>query len=75
MDKLQVEKGNLQKIKYLFKRVFISKKQLERPYPLLKKYPALLPIIWIYRLVNTILHEKSTVQKEIELFKIRSKDN
>ena len=75
MDNIQVEKGNWQKFKYIFKRLFINRQELEHSYPLLKQYPALLPVFWIHRLIDAALHKKSTIKNEIELFQEKSKDN
>lgn len=73
MDAMHIEDGKLSKIKYVYSRIFLSREQLEYNYPCLKKYPALIPFFGIYRLIYSVLHKKSSIKKEFELFKTKSK--
>lgn len=75
MDSIQVEKGNLQKIKYILKRLFISRQELAPSHPILKRYSVLLPFFWILRLGEAVLYKKSVIKNELELFKEKTKDN
>lgn len=38
------------KSEYFFRRLFLSRKEMEHGYPILKKAPFLLPVCWLYRL-------------------------
>lgn len=75
MDNLQIEKGWGNKLNYIFKRLFVNRQELIYTYPSLKQHPLLLPFVWLHRFGNAVLHKKSSIKKEIELFQTKSKDN
>lgn len=56
--------------KYLFRRAFLPLKDMQLRYPLLKKYPILLPMMWIYRGMHILGWEKEKVSKVEETFHI-----
>lgn len=50
------------KFRWFMKRVFPSKKQLSYKYPLLKKWPVFLPIVWIWRSVYTVFCQRDKLR-------------
>lgn len=45
------------KLRWFFRRAFLSLKQMSFRYPVLKKWPVLLPVFWVVRWIYTILFE------------------
>ena len=75
MADIQVDKGIFRVSKYFWKRIFTRKKDFFRSYPILKKYPVLLPFCWLHRLFFVIIHKRDVIRRELELFKIKSKNS
>ena len=48
----------LGKVMYYLKLFFLPYKQMRSRYPILKKLPVLLPFMWVYRALNTVLFNK-----------------
>lgn len=74
MDSLQTQNGARQKIKYIRKRIFAGRRELEYSYPILKRIPVLLPFCWIHRLGIAVRNKKSIVKQELQLLLSKSKD-
>lgn len=72
MNNIHIEHGTLPKIKYILKRMFMNKKALAHSYPLLNKYPFLLPFFWLHRFGHAIFLKQSAIRRELELFKMKS---
>ena len=53
--------GKSNRVKNLAKMLFLSPELMRRKYPVLKKYPALLPFMWIHRIVVSDMSHKKTV--------------
>lgn len=75
MEEIHVEKGILPTLSYLRKRIFLSPENMKHPsnYPFLRKYPFLLPFCWIHRLFHALIHKRGAVQREMELFQEKSR--
>lgn len=61
-----VKKGGKKKIlkgqlKQLLSYIFLEKKQMQKAYPYLKKYPFLLPIAWIHRGIYKLIFKRKRV--------------
>ena len=52
------------KLRWLAKRIFPSKSRLAYQYPVLKKWPVLLPFVWVWRCVNVVLFQRRRLQME-----------
>jgi len=53
--------------KYFWSRVFLTYPNMCRDYPCLIKFPFLLPVFWIVRLVNSLLNSDKRKKLKIEL--------
>ncbi len=69
----KTEKGI--KVKKIFDMVFVPYKNMKQLYPSLKKFPFLLPIMWIIRLVNTIFNRQDRIKKHSEELKLMTTEN
>lgn len=61
--------GKLSAISYLMRRTFIPLKTMKRIYPILNKYPVLLPGMWAHRIFTKFIHRDSHALKEFKMFK------
>ena len=57
------DNGFVGKIISIIKMFFLPYKKMSHIYPVLKKYPPLLPIMWIYRCFNLIFNAKTKSEK------------
>lgn len=58
------------KVKYFFLRVFVPYNTLKYKYPVLQKHKALLPLMWLIRIISFISPKKrKRAQKELEIHK------
>ena len=48
---------------YVGEKVFLRYKQMCVLYPVLKKYPILLPLYWAYRIIKTIVKKRSEIKR------------
>lgn len=55
-------------VKYIWNRIFMSKKEFGYAYPITEKYSILIPVFWIYRIFDVLVHKRKAIKKEIELF-------
>lgn len=55
-------------VSYVFKRTFPSAKMLKKNYPVLKKYPVLLPGVWVLRLITKLSGHNSKGRREVRAF-------
>lgn len=56
--KKKILKGQL---KLFLSYIFLEKKQMQKTYPYLKKYPFLLPVAWIHRGIYKLIFERKKV--------------
>ena len=54
------------KKKTIFSLVFMPYTNMKVKYPLLKKMPILLPIMWIVRWVDSIIYKRNTIMRQLE---------
>ena len=69
MVSIQTEKGRWHNFRYFWKRIFVSREEFKNFFPVLKKYPVLLPFFYLYRVLYVIRHRQDTIKREIELFR------
>ena len=62
------------RLMYFFQRVFPGVSAMGRFYPVLKKAPWLLPVIWILRLFQKLLFEPGSWRKKAEILKSMSRE-
>lgn len=55
--------------RYVLRRTFLPLKDMKKIYPSLEKYPALLPLTWIHRLVVKTFSKNSPALKELRIFR------
>ena len=55
--------GGSKKIKYYWETLFPNIKSMSSAYPVLRRLPVLLPVMWIYRIIQGIVLKRSTVKK------------
>lgn len=67
--------GCKSKIGFLLARLFPPVKNLRYEYPVLKKWPWLLPVVWIVRLFQKLTRKKSVVKKNIRNMSFMNSDN
>lgn len=70
MTFVQKEKKSWTGFRYFWRRIFVNRKHLTYSYPILKKYPMLLPLFGIYRIFYVLKHRKETIKRELELFRL-----
>lgn len=63
--------GWIQSVRYAWKRVFMSRKEMAHSYPVLKKHSVLLPFYWIIRALHIIFYKRDSVKKEVDFYKKR----
>ena len=51
---------------YFLKRLFLSKKEMQKHYPILNKIPFLLPGFWLYRLLESIIKKPRAIFQEVK---------
>ena len=73
MDEARIKGGILNSAGYIWKRIFMSRKEFEYAYPVTKKSPVLIPVFWFYRIIDILLHKRASVRREIELFQSKRK--
>lgn len=54
-------------IRYVMKRIFMEREEAVRSYPFLKKYPFLLPVCWVHRMVWAMRHKRDEIRSELEM--------
>ena len=69
LDEVISNDFNGSKFRYLLSRAFPSKKMMKGNFPVLRKYPILLPIYYFVRIFQVIKYNKKSVQKEIKSLK------
>lgn len=55
--------GTESKIIYLWRVAFPKLYFMQRGYPILKKFPWLLPVVWVYRLIEKIFFRRGRIRK------------
>ena len=63
------------KFKKMFKLVFLPYKDMCRKYPILKKTPLLLPIMWIGRIINILFTKRDKITKQRKELKYMTEEN
>lgn len=74
MTSVQAGKKKWQGLKYFWHRIFVTRQHLTYSYPILKKYPLLLPFFGIYRIFYVLRHRRETIKRELELFRLSKKE-
>lgn len=69
LDEVISSDFNGSKFKYFMSRAFPSKKIMKGNFPVLRKYPFLLPIYYAVRVFQVVKYNKRSVQKEIKSLK------
>lgn len=64
----------LYKVLFWRDRIFMSKQEFKNSYPILQKYPILLPFFWVHRIVFSLLYKRDTIKREMELLQEKSKN-
>lgn len=54
---------------YIWKLIFPSRKSMECLFPVLKKYPILLPVCWVAKTVKLVLHRPERVRSAVNVGK------
>lgn len=67
--------GRNVKTKKLFNLIFLPYKSMCKKYPILKKFPMLLPIMWVLRGINAVLYHKDRIVRQQRDLKIITDDN
>ena len=67
--------GRNAKYKKMFKLVFLPYKDMCRKYPILKKTPLLLPIMWIGRIINILFTKRDKITKQRKELKYMTEEN
>lgn len=63
------------KTKKLFNLIFLPYKSMCKKYPILKKFPMLLPIMWVLRGINAVVYHKDRIARQQRDLKIITDDN
>ena len=63
------------KTKKLFNLIFLPYKSMCKKYPILKKFPMLLPIMWVLRGINAVVYHKDRISRQQRDLKIITDDN
>lgn len=74
MTSVQADKKKGQGLKYFWRRIFVTRQHLTYSYPILKKYPLLLPFFSIYRIFYVLRYRRETIKRELELFRLSKKE-
>lgn len=53
------------KLAFIRRRIFPARWQLERAYPLLRRYPVLLPFCWLHRLGSGLFRQQTKIRREL----------
>lgn len=64
-DRMLKEEKSKGKIVYLFSRLFPGYKSMCFYYPVLKKFPFLLPVFWIWRMIYALLFRRKKLLREV----------
>lgn len=73
-NKINYEVGKNQgKINYIVKMFFPPLKRMQERYPILKKSPILLPIMWLIRFFKKIFSKETTIKERIHKIKLIQK--
>lgn len=52
------------KTKTLLRLIFLPREEMEKKFPILKKLPFLLPVMWVFRWINAIFNKRKTIASE-----------
>jgi hypothetical protein len=58
------------KIKFLFSKVFLPKKQMQAMYPFIKKCGLLLPLGWLMRIFRLVFRKRKSTVRKMKRFSI-----
>ena len=53
--------------RYFLWRIFMNRRKMEKDYPILARYPVLLPACWVHRAAIAVLCKRDVLKKEIGL--------
>lgn len=53
----------------LIRRIFPSRNNMEHNFPIVKKYPALIPFLWVFRWVRALLFRRNNIKAEYKNIK------
>jgi len=60
---------------YIFRHIFPGVEDLRMRYPILKKALCLLPVVWVYHLINRTLFAKGVLKRQVHNIAVLSKEN
>lgn len=63
------------KIKHIFDIVFLPYAYMKNVFPILKKIPVLLPVMWVVRLFKTLIFERDSISKHTDNMKKMTVEN
>jgi len=66
---------NGSKKSFIFSRIFPSKNKMVSAYPLLKKFPLLLPVFWVARIFNAVFFKKDKLKSDLKSVENINKNN
>lgn len=56
-------KGGKSKVSFFLRRTFLPYSIMREMFPFLKKWPVLLPVMWLYRIVDVLINRRENVLK------------
>ena len=64
----------LVKLIYMFKRIFPGYRVMYDNYPVVKKVPLLLPVMWIYRIITAVIKRPEKLKRELNFINRKEKE-
>lgn len=64
----------LVKLIYMFKRIFPGYRVMYDNYPIVKKVPLLLPVMWIYRIITAVIKRPEKLKRELNFINRKEKE-
>ncbi|MGN0634347.1 MAG: nucleotidyltransferase family protein [Oscillospiraceae bacterium] len=66
IEKLREKNARFVGARYMFTRVFRPFENMAFRYPILRKFPVLLPIFTVHRWIDALIHKRSTIKKQLK---------
>ncbi len=73
-NKIINRKGNKKGVSFLLSRLFPPMLWMKDHYHILKKYPALLPVMYVYRLIKAVFCKNENLKEEFDILKKHKKN-
>lgn len=64
-NSMLLEQKTGSKVRYLFRRLFPSYRDMRFYFPILRKAPVLLPVFWVVRMIRSILFRRGKLKEEL----------